>query len=86
MVTYSLEELLSTASSKFGIAAKRIFTPQGGEIDDIKLLRLFIYLFTYYKSTSMNTSNLKVFILPRVAELFIHKEKQRGCPLLGANI
>ena len=28
--------------------------------------------------------NLKVFILPRVAELFIHKEKQRGCPLLGA--
>ena len=26
---------------------------------------------------------LKVFILPRVAELFIHKEKQRGCPLLG---
>ena len=31
------------------------------------------------------TTNLKVFILPRVAELFIHKEKQRGCPLLGAN-
>ena len=29
--------------------------------------------------------NLKVFILPGVAELFIHKEKQRGCPLLGAN-
>ena len=29
--------------------------------------------------------DLKVFILPRVAELFIHKEKQRGCPLLGAN-
>ena len=27
----------------------------------------------------------KFFILPRVAELFIHKEKQRGCPLLGAN-
>ena len=26
-----------------------------------------------------------VFILPRVAELFLHKEKQRGCPLLGAN-
>ena len=25
--------------------------------------------------------NVKVFILPRVAELFIHKEKQRGCPL-----
>ena len=25
--------------------------------------------------------NLKVFILPRVAELFINKEKQRGCPL-----
>ena len=30
-------------------------------------------------------NNLKVFILPRVAELFIHKKKQRGCPLLGAN-
>ena len=27
---------------------------------------------------------LKVFIWPRVAELFIHKEKQRGCPLLGS--
>ena len=29
--------------------------------------------------------NGKVFILPRVAELFIHKEKQRGCPLFGEN-
>ena len=27
----------------------------------------------------------KVLILPRVAELLIHKEKQRGCPLLDAN-
>ena len=33
----------------------------------------------------INNFNRKVFILPRVAELFIHKEKQRGCPLLGAN-
>ena len=29
--------------------------------------------------------NWKVFILPRVAELLIHKEKQRDCPLLDAN-
>ena len=29
--------------------------------------------------------NWKVFIFPRITELFIHKEKQRGCPLLGAN-
>ncbi|XP_076182764.1 BTB/POZ domain-containing protein KCTD9 isoform X2 [Ptiloglossa arizonensis] len=39
MVTYSLDELLTAASSKFEITAKRIYTPQGGEIDDIKLIR-----------------------------------------------
>lgn len=39
LVTHSLEELLSSASSKFGIVAKRLFTPQGGEIDDLKLIR-----------------------------------------------
>ncbi|XP_076249793.1 BTB/POZ domain-containing protein KCTD9 isoform X2 [Calliopsis andreniformis] len=39
MVTYSLDELLTAASLKFNITAKRIFTPQGGEIDDIKLIR-----------------------------------------------
>ncbi|KAI4482605.1 PREDICTED: BTB/POZ domain-containing protein KCTD9 isoform X1 [Polistes canadensis] len=39
MVTHSVEELLSAASTKFEISAKRIFTPQGGEIDDIKLIR-----------------------------------------------
>ncbi|XP_014608419.1 PREDICTED: BTB/POZ domain-containing protein KCTD9 isoform X2 [Polistes canadensis] len=38
MVTHSVEELLSAASTKFEISAKRIFTPQGGEIDDIKLI------------------------------------------------
>ncbi|XP_043494178.1 BTB/POZ domain-containing protein KCTD9 isoform X2 [Polistes fuscatus] len=38
MITHSLEELLSAASTKFEISAKRIFTPQGGEIDDIKLI------------------------------------------------
>ena len=26
-----------------------------------------------------------MFVLPRVAELLIHEEKQRGCPLLEAN-
>ena len=36
----------------------------------------------FFKNMSVN---LKVFILPRVAELFIHEEKQRGCLLLGAN-
>ncbi|CAK9811551.1 BTB/POZ domain-containing protein KCTD9 [Anthophora plagiata] len=39
MVTYSINELLTAASSKFNITAKRLFTPQGGEIDDIKLIR-----------------------------------------------
>ena len=29
--------------------------------------------------------NWKVFIVPRVAGLLIHKDKQRGCPLLDAN-
>ena len=33
----------------------------------------------------MNKQMWKVFILPRVAELLIHEEKQRGCPLLDAN-
>ncbi|KAF7395552.1 hypothetical protein HZH68_009602 [Vespula germanica] len=39
MITHSLDELLFAASTKFEINAKRIFTPQGGEIDDIKLIR-----------------------------------------------
>ncbi|PSN30952.1 BTB/POZ domain-containing protein KCTD9 [Blattella germanica] len=39
LVTHSLEELLTSASSKFGIVAKRLFTAQGGEIDDLKLIR-----------------------------------------------
>jgi len=38
-VTHSLDELLKAASAKFEITAKRIFTSQGGEIDDIKLIR-----------------------------------------------
>ena len=33
-----------------------------------------------------NFIDWKVFILPRVAEFLIHKERQRGCPLLDANI
>jgi len=39
VVTHSLDELLLAASAKFEIIAKRIFTPQGGEVDDIKLIR-----------------------------------------------
>ncbi|KAK6632834.1 hypothetical protein RUM43_012573 [Polyplax serrata] len=39
LVTNSLEELLKAASLKFKIEAKKLFTPQGGEVDDIKLLR-----------------------------------------------
>ncbi|XP_070153411.1 BTB/POZ domain-containing protein KCTD9 [Polyergus mexicanus] len=39
VVTHSLNELLAAASAKFEIIAKRIFTSQGGEIDDIKLIR-----------------------------------------------
>ncbi|XP_022207535.1 BTB/POZ domain-containing protein KCTD9 [Nilaparvata lugens] len=39
LVTHSLDELLNTATNKFGIVARRLFTPQGGEIDDLKLLR-----------------------------------------------
>lgn len=38
MVTHSVDELLQTASSKFNITATKLFTPQGGEIDDVKLL------------------------------------------------
>ncbi|XP_059469970.1 BTB/POZ domain-containing protein KCTD9 [Neocloeon triangulifer] len=39
LVTHSLEDLLTSASAKFSIQAKRLFTAQGGEIDDVKLLR-----------------------------------------------
>lgn len=39
LVTHSLDELLASGSSKFGISAKRIFTSQGGEIDDMRLIR-----------------------------------------------
>ncbi|XP_012226047.2 BTB/POZ domain-containing protein KCTD9 isoform X1 [Linepithema humile] len=39
VVTHSLDELLAAASAKFKIIARRIFTPQGGEIDDMKLIR-----------------------------------------------
>lgn len=39
MVTHSIEELLKTATLKFGFQAKRVYTPQGGEIDDTKLIR-----------------------------------------------
>ncbi|KYN38924.1 BTB/POZ domain-containing protein KCTD9 [Trachymyrmex septentrionalis] len=39
VVTHSLDELLTAASAKFEITAKRFFTSQGGEIDDIKLIR-----------------------------------------------
>lgn len=38
-VPASLSELLQSASLKFGIEAKRIFTSMGGEIDDVNLLR-----------------------------------------------
>lgn len=39
MVTNSLDELLTAASTKFNIVAKRIFNVKGGEIDDINLVR-----------------------------------------------
>lgn len=39
LVTHSLEELLTAASQKFSMNAKRLFTPQGGELDDLKLIR-----------------------------------------------
>jgi len=38
-VTHSLEELLISSGRKFGIQSKRLFTKDGGEIDDIKLIK-----------------------------------------------
>jgi hypothetical protein len=38
-VTHSVEELLISSSLKFGIQSKRLFTRDGGEIDDIKLIK-----------------------------------------------
>ncbi|XP_050698620.1 BTB/POZ domain-containing protein KCTD9-like [Eriocheir sinensis] len=39
LVTHSLEELLVEASQKLGICAALLFTPQGGLIDDLRLIR-----------------------------------------------
>jgi len=39
LVTHSVEELLNYASNKFCKKFKRIFTVQGGEIDDVALIR-----------------------------------------------
>ncbi|XP_060829362.1 BTB/POZ domain-containing protein KCTD9 isoform X2 [Bombus pascuorum] len=39
LVNSSLDELLTAAGSKFNITAKRIFNVQGGEIDDINVVR-----------------------------------------------
>jgi hypothetical protein len=39
LVTHSIEELLVSSSLKFGIQSKRLFTEDGGEIDDIKLIK-----------------------------------------------
>ncbi|XP_054167125.1 BTB/POZ domain-containing protein KCTD9-like [Oppia nitens] len=39
LVTNSLDELLVSASDKFGVQYKRFFTKEGGEIDDIKLIK-----------------------------------------------
>jgi hypothetical protein len=39
LVTHSIEELLTSSSLKFGIQSKRLFTQDGGEIDDIKLIK-----------------------------------------------
>lgn len=39
MIQDSFEELLSSASEKFGLHVTRIFTSEGGEIDAIDLIR-----------------------------------------------
>lgn len=39
MLTHSLSELLNTASKKFNFLVKRVFTVEGGEIDEIDLIR-----------------------------------------------
>ncbi|XP_071544243.1 BTB/POZ domain-containing protein KCTD9 [Panulirus ornatus] len=39
LVTHSLEELFAGASQKLGIRATHLYTPQGGLIDDIRLIR-----------------------------------------------
>ncbi|MPC27448.1 BTB/POZ domain-containing protein KCTD9 [Portunus trituberculatus] len=39
LVTHSLEELLVEASQKLGVFATLLFTPQGGHINDLRLIR-----------------------------------------------
>ncbi|CAG2108358.1 unnamed protein product, partial [Medioppia subpectinata] len=38
-VDHSLDELLTNSSQKFGVQCKRLFTKDGGEIDDIQLVK-----------------------------------------------
>ena len=51
LVTHSMDELLTAASQKFNFNAKRLFTRQGGELDDLKLIRqvLLLLLLNYLK-------------------------------------
>jgi hypothetical protein len=67
MVTYSLDELLKEASIKFDIKAQRLFTPQGGEIDDINLIRFVFILASNqicnYKLLKIILSSFCIFIL-----------------------
>lgn len=39
LVTHSLGEVLAGASQKLGLRATHLYTPQGGLIDDIRLIR-----------------------------------------------
>ena len=48
-------------------------------------LQLFSNKTKIVRNAKKYNYNRKVFILPRVAELFIYEEKKRGFPLLGAN-
>jgi BTB/POZ domain-containing protein KCTD9 len=62
MVTHSVEELLTTANTKFGIQAKRVFTTNGGEVDDVKLIKDEDILYVssgepFIKHNDSNTTN-----------------------------
>ena len=59
--------------------------PKISALQDFNMTAVGETTFLFHIMINRFKNILKVFILPKVAELFIHKEKQRGCPLLGFN-
>ncbi|XP_067007485.1 BTB/POZ domain-containing protein KCTD9 isoform X2 [Anabrus simplex] len=70
LVTHSLEELLTSAGAKFSVVAKRLFTKQGGEIDDLKLIRMFAEGENGFIMTPSNVDKNGAYLIDRSPTYF----------------